>query len=285
MSTTLATWLAALPVAAYFAGATIADPPPNRATCERPADVQDALLDARVAVTTAAYEGDLDELARWADVLGEPRDDAALGWLSDYHAGFAHFVLALMVGPNGLVSQQGDAVRMGQHVDAGIRELEQAVEARPDFADALALLSHLYAMKIRRDPQRLAPELGPQGRELLANALALEPNNPRVVLIEAMRLFWAPPAAGGDRERGLARWSEARALFERETERGDSPLPTWGHAEAWAWLPGALLALQPPDVARAERAARRALEIRPDFRWVRASLMPSIEAARAGAAG
>lgn len=237
------------------------------------------LARAKQALMLASYTGDLEELARLAAELGASDDRVADEWLAHYHAGFAHYVLAMMVGPNGLVLPEGDAARMIEHVDEGIRQLEASLAGNATSADALALLSVLYAMKLRSDPAKLAAELGPKSQALLARALALEPKNPRVVLIDAMATFWKPPRLGGDPEHGLARWLEATELFAHEKQPRESALPSWGHAEAWAWLPSAYLALQPPRSQEAERAARRALEIRPDFRWVKVSLLPRVQAA------
>jgi len=265
-------------VALALLGGTGVTPGRAAQTPEPPA--AEALLDAKHALMAATYYGDLDALARLTEELGGIADRDSLAWLARYHAGFAHYVLALMVGPNGLRSRAGDVPAMLRQVDYGIGQLEASLAIRADFADALALLSNLYAMKLRGNPQRFARDLGPKAADLLERALQLAPRNPRVVLIDAMQLFWTPERAGGDRVKGLARWREACALFGAEVVPDTSPLPSWGHAEAWAWLPAAYMAIRPPDFAEAERAAMRSLQVQPGYRWVRLSVLPQIEARR-----
>ncbi len=239
------------------------------------------LVDAKVELTKANYSGDLDELKRVIADFGRLAQGDPMGWLASYYAGYGSFVLALMVGPQGLLSPEGDPQQMQQLVDEAIQYLEASVEKKQDFADALALLAHCYSMKLRSNPQQYAAVLGPRARERLSAALVLEPRNPRAVLIDAMRIFWTPPQGGGDRGKGLARWQEALELFakEKETKR-DPALPDWGYAEAWAWYAGAnlTLALQPPRVVRAKEAADKALALRPDFLWIKKSLLPRIQA-------
>jgi len=239
---------------------------------------QSDLVDLKHAMMEVAYRGDLDRLEAIASTFTRLAPNHPDGSLAYYHAGFARFVLALMRGPNGLDSMAGDPARMLAQVDSGIAHLETAVTSRSDFADAMALLAHLYSMKIRADP-RVAPSAGPRARALLSQALAREPNNPRVALIDAMRLFWAPADRGGNRESGIDRWREAIGLFAMEIDDPTSAAPSWGLAEAWAWLPAAYLALEKPDTAAAREAARRAIEVRPDFRWIRVSLLPRVDAA------
>lgn len=236
-----------------------------------------ALLDAKNALTRSNYAGDLDGLARAIGDLDRLSHAESVAGLAHYYAGYGHFVLALMVGPGGLLSTP-DPNQMQRHVEEAIRNLE-ASSRRNRSADASALLAHCYLMKLRSDPRRHAATLSPLAGRSLSEALERAPENPRVVLIDAMRLFWAPSQSGGDRDQGLARWHLALDLFARASRSQPEPdpsLPDWGHAEAWAWLAAAYLAVDAADSTRAQAAAERALELQPDFAWVRKSLLPRI---------
>jgi hypothetical protein len=80
-----------------------------------------------------------------------------------------------------------------------------------------------------------------------------------VVLIDAMGLYYRPPAAGGDRARGLARWQQALDLFAKST----APDVGWGHAEAYLWL--AFVHSQAGAPGKARDALEKAVALRPDF--------------------
>jgi hypothetical protein len=105
-----------------------------------------------------------------------------------------------------------------------------------------------------------------QANALRAAAAKLAPSNPRVVLIDAMGLYYRPPQAGGDRARGLDRWQDALRLFDT----GSAVDVGWGHPEAYLWL--SAVYSSNGDVAGARRALEKALSIRPDFVAARTAL-------------
>jgi tetratricopeptide (TPR) repeat protein len=99
-----------------------------------------------------------------------------------------------------------------------------------------------------------------------------------VLLLRAMVMFFAPPAFGGDQERGFQHWQDAIALLEK-SNTADPLEPEWGLAEAWGWLGGAYL--MRGDTAKAVPAFERALDVRRDFWWVSKIALP--QAKRPGA--
>jgi hypothetical protein len=108
-------------------------------------------------------------------------------------------------------------------------------------------------------------------------ALALEPRNPRVLWVAGGNAFNTPPEYGGDQARGMELWRQALAACD--SEHGDEPLaPDWGRAEAWMALAAGYYYLKSPDDRAAEAAARRALALQPNWYYVRAVLLPQIEA-------
>jgi hypothetical protein len=111
-----------------------------------------------------------------------------------------------------------------------------------------------------------------------AKAVELGPTNPRAVLMDAGVIFNTPPEAGGSQERGIARWQEALKLFEAEAnEKTVDPIaPRWGHALAYGWMAGLYLRTSPPQKELARKAAETALEMRPDFWWVRDQILPQL---------
>ena len=103
--------------------------------------------------------------------------------------------------------------------------------------------------------------------------------------IAAVGLVAVLAGCAGDRafDRAFAERDFAAALgsFRRSAELFDrgapaqSPRPAWGHAEAHAWCGQALCALGRYDEALGEY--RRALELAPNFGWVRDALLPALE--------
>lgn len=216
---------------------------------------------------TAAHQArDADLQADWARLL-DVRDrvarlttDETAAPLVHYYLGYIDWRLSslawMAAGPRGVIAL----------MDSASHELSKA----GDTADAHALHASVLGMLIAGDPKR-APELSPKWKAEWEAALKLGADNPRVILLNAMKTFFAPPQYGGDKERGLELWREAIAKFERAPAAG-AGWPDWGHAEAWGWLGGAHLSMG--DRAKARDAFQRALKLRPDFWWVERIALP-----------
>ena len=264
---------AALALLACCLAVARADAEPPRSMHELTAELRDANYTAD-AVTVERARDRFRELA--AD---RESPDRALAY---YQAGTASGLLAAFVGPGSVANPQGDREAMLRHMEAAAEDLERAVALAPDLADAHAALASNYGMRAAAQPDRAA-DLAAKARAARERSLELAPRNPRVVAHHAGFLFWAPPQAGGDRARGLARYREALELFAAEPA-AQRELHAWGEPDTWAFLAFAEL-MGEPDLAAARTAVDRALALRPDFAWARGVILPQLERAEAAAKG
>jgi Tetratricopeptide repeat len=197
------------------------------------------------------FTEDVTQLRNLAEQLasgklpGKPRD---------YYAGLLDWRLALL-------ATQGAAPGLSAATLARrcVSELDAALEAQPESADALAL----RAACLLTPPESAATH---HARQDLDKALRLGATNPRVLLIDARRDYALPPAAGGNKERALTKLRRAVAVFESERS-GVEPLPGWGAADAWLLLAQDLL--EHGDPVGARDALERALLIAPPFAQAR----------------
>ncbi len=219
---------------------------------------------ARRAVIDADLHGDWTALIAAREQLTKLSGVPGLRGLVEYELGYADWRLSSLA-----YLGAGKDAQMELMLRAAA-ELQASVAARPDFADAQALLAWVAGSALGTDAERGAP-LGRLIQPAWKAAAPAVASNPRVALLRAMSTTFAPPAHGGNRERGLEQWKAAAALFEKGA-RGDPELPIWGRAESLGWLGGALLA--GGDPAGAVRWFERALAVRPDFWWVRTLGLP-----------
>ena len=188
--------------------------------------------------------------------------------LAHYYAGLANYRLAS-------IFLEADDVPVGDYLEAAADHLETATDLDDQCADAYALRSSVYGMKISQNPLR-AMTLGRTSSETMERALELEPKNPRVVLLSAQSDFHTPGMFGGDRDEALDGFKRAAELFEEESP--DAPLqPQWGHEEAYAWV--GIAHSEEGRYDEAEAAFERALEINPSYGWVRYELLPEVAGA------
>ena len=156
-------------------------------------------------------------------------------------------------------------------LDDAETQLKETIKLSPAFAEAPALLSAVYGAKIAQAPD-LGMTLGMQASAMLAKAVGLGPNNPRVLVLKAMSLFHTPPEYGGSVREAEAVFRQALTRFDQEGAR--APWPNWGRFDAHVWLGQALAARG--DKAGARNEYEKALAIAPGSNWVKLSLLPQV---------
>ena len=170
---------------------------------------------------------------------------------------------------------EGESKDPSEHLNAAVEHLKKATEIDPQAAEAYSLLSSVYGWQIGLSPMK-SMLLGPRVGKAAQKAKQLAPDNPRVVLSAAISDFNTPEMFGGNKEKGLQGFQRAAELFAQE-EPTDPIQPVWGHREAYAWLG---IAYQNQGELESARAAfEKALEIDPDFGWVKDWLLPELEKA------
>lgn len=108
--------------------------------------------------------------------------------------------------------------------------------------------------------------LGPSSSEYLATALAKEPENPRINLINGLSLFYTPEAYGGGVDKGIEFLEKAVELFEKEKIKEPLQL-SWGKEEAYTFLAQAYI--QKKEYEMAKKLLQRALEVNPKFNFAK----------------
>jgi tetratricopeptide (TPR) repeat protein len=218
------------------------------------------------AAARLARDGDLQ--ADWNKMqaararLAALTTHAELAPLAHYYVGYADWRMSSLA-----------FVAMGQPgstrlVERAVASLEASVRKRPAFPDAQALLATCLAIRVGMDASQ-QEALVPRIRAAWQAALPAVESNPRVMLLRAMSLVFAPPPYG-DREKGLALWRQALAKFATHREAG--LMPEWGDVEAVAWLGGAYLMFDQHE--EAVEFLERAVHMRPDFWWAGKAALP-----------
>jgi len=194
--------------------------------------------------------------------------------LAHYYAAYANYRL-------GTIIFQENESRSQNQLEQAARQLKETLQIRPRLAEAHALLASVYGQLLQHVPER-GSELGPKSARHMEQALNLAPDNPRVLLLKAISEFYTPEKWGGSKVKAHKRFRAATQAFEREAQpdsqtsrRANASLdPTWGHAEAYAWLGLASLKLDQPMSAK--RAFKNALEVNSEYSWVKQRLLPKL---------
>lgn len=112
-------------------------------------------------------------------------------------------------------------------------EKAEALEAKN--SDLLVLRNMAYTLHMIVDPQSRYMQYGTKMNEALATAKQIDPNNPRVYLMEGQGLFGTPPQFGGGKDKAKPLFEKSVALYE--TQKPASAIhPAWGKRAAEAML-------------------------------------------------
>lgn len=179
-----------------------------------------------------------------------------------YAAAFLQFRRAQLA----VAAEDDNVLRAAGNLCVAKAGVAAALDAK--FADGLALQSACYGY-LANLGGFAAIGNGRRSGKAMDAALALEPNNPRVILIDAISYAFRPRIAGGDKVKAYARAKQAAAAFDANKLAVDD-ITNWGMPEAWYWV--ARGAQDAGDTAAARQAYERALAAAPQFAAARRRL-------------
>jgi len=136
-----------------------------------------------------------------------------------------------------------------------------------------ALLGSIYGIEIGLEPE-LAPTLGMKIGELIGESFAQAPDNPRVLLLAGINKLFTPEQFGGNKAQALKLFKKSVHLFETNSRENSSGID-WGYLDALVWTGIAYSKLH--EYSSAEKLFRKALNIEPEFIWVKENLLPALK--------
>jgi hypothetical protein len=139
-------------------------------------------------------------------------------WEPYYYAGFGYIMMANL---------EKDPKQKDVYLDAAQRVITIAKELVPAESEVIALEGFCYMIRVNVDPGSRGPEFAPLALQTFGKARALNPENPRALMLTAQmqlgtaRFFGSSTAEGCDLNR--------QSLEKFETYKSDNPLaPSWG---------------------------------------------------------
>lgn len=226
----------------------------------------------------ADYAGDRAAMQKGYDDLKPFLEDMALASRIRYWRGFAQWRRAI----NGF-NDSIDSNELEQNLRTALDEFKIAIEKDPTFVDAkVGTISCLgYLAFMNRQDQARAKELVGQIMPLVKEATDIAPDNPRLIWVRGPILWNTPPERGGGHDKAIENYRRGLEVCSKIKTSNDPLEPSWGKPELMMSLAFSCLNMTPSDVNSAERYARDALEIVPDWHYVRDILLPQILAAEA----
>lgn len=264
--------LAVLLISGSALGAPAADPS------------RDQVIRIVTQIQRADYEGDRAALKRLYGELTPPMTgNQEMASRVRYWRGFALWRRAI----NGF-NDKVDPKELEEDLQQAVDEFDEAARKDPGFVDAkvgaLSCLSFLAFALNQTDPARVE-ELVTRGRQMRKDADALAPENPRLLWVMGVSIWWTPPERGGGQAKAMQAYEKGLEVIRKQKRvASDSLEPTWGEPELLMSLAWCELNRATPDVNAAEQYARSALGLVPYWHYVKDILMVQIQAAKKKAA-
>ena len=178
-------------------------------------------MEPRVAAidTTFHVEG-LRELANGFERIATAEKDQ---WLPYYYAALAQVNMGIMMmgGQMG-----GDAGKIDPIADKAEALISQADVLNPNNSEIYIVKKMVASLRMMVDPMNRYMQYGPVAQQALETAKKLNPENPRVYLLEGQDKFYTPEQFGGSK-------AEAKLLFAQALQKFESFKPATTIDPVW----------------------------------------------------
>jgi hypothetical protein len=227
-------------------------------------------------IKRADYEGDRAALKRLHDQLTPPSDKKVASRV-DYWRGFALWRRAI----NGF-NETPTPQDLSEDLTGAIADFKDSLTQDPAFVESkIAEASCLgYLMYLNMKDQSRVQELIQQSSPLLKDAMATDPDNPRLLWVLGPIRWSTPPERGGGQDKAFDLYNRGLESIRKKAAPTDPLEPSWGEPEllmnrAWSYLHA-----KTPDLPAAQKDAEAALALVPYWHYVKDILLPQIREAQ-----
>lgn len=178
-----------------------------------------AMKDKVAAVDTTWETNSLKDLSAAFERIAEAEKTQ---WLPYYYAALSQVNAAMMMGTTGQVS----AAETDPMADKAEALLAKAEALSKDNSEIFIVKKMIATARLMADPMNRYMQYGPAAAQALETAKKLNPENPRVYLLEGQDKFYTPEQFGGSKD-------EAKKLFELSMQKFETFKPASELDPAW----------------------------------------------------
>lgn len=153
------------------------------------------------------------------------------------------------------------------NLDPTIEVLEGLIDGNNKWAEPKAILSSVYGLQMGYSPWK-GMYLGSKSSGLIEKALRLDDQSPLVNKLYAGSKLFTPEMFGGDVNEAIEYFEKSIELYEASSIENE-----WLYLDAMAFLGVAYNKNGQPEKSVA--IYEKALEVEPEFGWVKYSLLPN----------
>jgi hypothetical protein len=184
-----------------------------------------------IAVDTTVSVQGLTDLANSFERIAEAEKNQ---WLAYYYAAYCNATAGLMAGSGGdMMAAKAD--KTDPYADKAEKQIKKAEELMKDNSEILVVKKMVATLRMIGDPMSRYMTYGPEAAQALEAAKKLDPNNPRVYLLEAQDKFYTPAEFGGSKDEAKVLFEKSKQLYET-FKPATAVHPNWGKATVTNFL-------------------------------------------------
>ena len=171
--------------------------------------------------TTHSAEG-LTELANAFERIADAEKNQ---WLAYYYAAYCNASAGSIMGSGGdMMSAKAD--KTDPFADKAEKLINKAEELMKNNSEIFVVKKMIATLRMLGDPMNRYMTYGPEAQAMLDEAKKLNPDNPRVYLLEGQDKFFTPEQFGGSK-------AEAKVLFETAIKKFEAAKPETTIHPSW----------------------------------------------------
>lgn len=155
-------------------------------------------------------------------------------WLAYYYAALCNVRAGLMA-TQGLDMMAAKTDKTDPYADKAEKLINKAEELMKKNSEIFIVKKLIASLRMMGDPMNRYMTYGPEAQAMLDEAKQLNPENPRIYVLEAQDKYYTPEQFGGSKEEAKTLFEKAQQLynsFKPET----SIHPNWGKSQVEYFL-------------------------------------------------
>lgn len=180
--------------------------------------------------TTRSAEGFTD----LANAFERIADAEKNQWLAYYYAAYCNATAGTMAGAGGdMMAAKAD--KTDPYADKAEKQIKMAEEMMKNNSEIFVVKKMIATLRMLGDPMNRYMTYGPEAQAMLDEAKKLNPDNPRVYILEGQDKYFTPAEFGGSKEEAKILFEKAQKLYD--TFKPETSIhPNWGKSQVTYFL-------------------------------------------------
>ena len=154
-------------------------------------------------------------------------------WLPYYYVALGNAMTGIMSVGDNIFANNSD--KTDPKADAAQKALDKAISLSKETSETWVIKKMIATLRMLGDVMNRFMIYGPEGTTALETAKKLDPNNPRVYLLEGQDKYNTPEEYGGSKDEAKKLFEKAKELYG--TAQPESSIhPHWGLGTVNFWL-------------------------------------------------